>query len=152
MKVRDGTNADGPAAIEMIFNVLAEYGLKGEPGATDACLQDIEGNYLRSGGAFEVVENDLGQLVGCYGLLPLEPGVCELRKMYLSANVRGQGLGRRLMDRALMKARALGFRRIELDTASCLKEAISLYEKYHFKPIAKAGIPARCDLSMALDL
>ncbi len=152
MKFRNGTNADGPALSELVFKVLAEYGLKGEPGATDACLQDIEGNYPRAGGAFEVVENERGQLVGCCGLWPLEPGVCELRKMYITAEVRGQGLGRQLMDRVLAKARELGFRRMELDTASCLKEAVSLYEKYGFKPIAKAGIPARCDLSMALDL
>ena len=136
----------------MIFRVLAEYGLKGEPGATDACLKDIEKNYLQPGGCFEVVTDVRGEIVGCYGLMPEGRGVCELRKMYLEPRVRGRGLGKALMDRALVKARELGFTRIELDTASQLKEAVALYEKYGFRPIKRAGMPARCDRSMALDL
>ncbi len=136
----------------MIFSVLAEYGLRGEPGETDKCLRDIEANYVQRGGCFEVVIGDSGRIVGSWGLYPHEPGVCELRKMYILPSVRGQGLGKQLMERALVRARELGFRRIELDTASRLKEAIGLYEKYGFKPIDKAGIPARCDTAMALDL
>lgn len=136
----------------MIFAVLAEYGLKGEPGETDKCLRDIEGNYARRGGCFEVVVDAAGRIVGSWGLYPHGPGVCELRKMYVLPEARGFGLGKRLMDRALARAKELGFKRIELDTASRLKEAVGLYKKYGFKEIEKAGIPARCDQAYALDL
>lgn len=152
MIIRDATNADGNEVITMIFAVLAEYGLKGESGETDKCLTDIEGNYLNRGGCFEVVLNDAGQIVGSWGLYPHGSDVCELRKMYLKPEARGHGLGLNLMDRALAKARELGFRRIELDTASCLKEALNLYKKFGFRVIDKVGIPARCDTAMALDL
>lgn len=150
--LRPAVNADRDAVMALIFEVLAEYGLKGETSGTDACVNDLEGNYAGKGGIFEVVLAADGRIVGCYGLMPHEPGVCELRKMYLLREVRGGGLGKALMERALAKARELGFRKVELDTASQLKEAIALYERFGFKTVPKAGIPARCDRAMELEL
>jgi hypothetical protein len=42
---------------ELVFGVLAEYGLEPDPETTDADLQDIEANYLQRGGLFEVIED-----------------------------------------------------------------------------------------------
>ena len=107
---------------------------------------------LAGRGHRQVAEDDAGRIVGSCGIYALEPGVCELRKMYVLPSARGHGLGKKFLERALARARALGYRRIELDTASCLKEAIGLYRKYGFRDIVKPGIPARCDTAMALEL
>lgn len=160
LRLKDGTslvlrracNEDRRAVTELIFEVLEDYGMKGEIDGTDACVQDIERNYLAGGGIFHLVVDHQAKLLGCYGLLPHGEGICELRKMYLRAEVRGRGLGKLLMERALSEARSLGFRRIELDTAAPLKEAIEMYKRYGFKEFDKPGIPARCDRAMALDL
>ena len=152
MEIRQATNADAESVRELIFGVLAEYGLTGDPDGVDADLTDIEANYIRSGGLFEVVEADDGQLVGSVGLLPLRGGVCELRKMYLAPEVRRQGLGKRLLERTLERARALGFRRVELETAGCLVEAINLYTRYGFHPVESDHLAARCDRAFALEL
>ena len=101
---------------------------------------------------FYVLEEQDGSIVGSYGLYPMEPGVCELRKMYLHRDYRGRGLGRRLLEDALARARQLGFRRITLETASVLKEAIRLYESYGFKPFKADHLSCRCDQAYALDL
>lgn len=152
MRLRPATTADGPRAQTLIFGVLSEYGLSPDPQGMDTDLRDIEGFYLPSGGMFEVVEDETGRIVGTVGLLMLPDDACELRKMYLDPVVRGQGLGKRLLERAIAHARAHGCRRIVLDTATVLREAISLYERYGFKPIPVEHPSPRTDAAYALEL
>ncbi len=152
MHIRSATNADADAARTLIFGVLDEYGLSTEHQGVDADLDDLEGNYIARGGLFELLEDDDGRLVGTVGLFPKEDGVCELRKMYLLPEARGKGLGKRIMDRILDRARSLGFRRIELETAAALVEAMGLYARYGFRPIDPEHLCARCDQAFALDL
>lgn len=152
MEIRRATNADIDAIRELVFSVLAEYGLKSDPAGTDRDLEDIEASYFARGGVFEVVQANDGRIVGSVGLYPLRNRVCELRKMYLARAARGRGLGKQLMDRMLSQARGLGFRRIELETARPLVEAIGLYQRYGFRPIEGHALSQRCDQAYALDL
>ena len=133
-RLRPATNADCQAVRDLVFAVLEEYGLQPDPGSTDADLDDIEQSYFARGGTFCVLEDRDGSVVGAYGLYPMENQTCELRKMYLRREYRGQGLGKRLLEDALANARQLGFARVVLETASVLKEAITLYESYGFAP------------------
>jgi putative acetyltransferase len=151
-RLRDATNADRAAVRELVFAVLAEYGLKSDPGRTDADLSDIEESYVARGGLFRVLEDSDGAVVGAYGLYRMENHTCELRKMYLRREWRGQGLGKRLLDDALAQARRLGFARVVLETASVLKEAIALYECYGFAPYQPDHLSARCDQAYLLEL
>ena len=154
MNIRSATNADADADAvrRLVWAVLEEYGLVAEHEGVDADLDDIEGNYMQRGGLFEVLEDETGTLIGTVGLYPHGDGVCELRKMYLLPSARGRGLGKKIMDRILVEARRLGFRRIELETAGALVEAIGLYERYGFKAINPDRVCARCDRAYALDL
>jgi GNAT superfamily N-acetyltransferase len=72
--------------------------------------------------------------------------------MYLGKGARGQGLGGRLLQRALAFAKGRGYERMELETASVLKEAIAMYAGAGFKPVARALHTSRCDQAFALDL
>ena len=63
---------------------------------------------------------------------------------------RGQGWGRRMLDHALAEARRLGFARMTLETATPLKEAIALYEKYGFRPFKPEHMVPRCDQAFEL--
>lgn len=153
-RFRPATNADSTTCRKLIFDVLIEYGLEPDPDNTDADLNDIEANYINNGGMFEIVES-VGLepvLLGTVALFPLSKDICELRKMYLHKNARGLGLGKELLKRAIGRAKELGYKRIELETASALKEAIAMYKKYGFKEICKAHLPERCDQAYALDL
>jgi len=151
-RLRPATNADCESVRTLVFAILGEYGLRPDPGCTDADLDDIEQSYLARGGVFHVLEEQDGSIIGSYGLHPLEAGVCELRKMYLRRDHRGKGLGRRLLEDALARARQLGFRRMMLETASVLKEAVRLYESYGFKPYKAEHLSSRCDQAYALEL
>ena len=122
--IRPATRHDRTAIRNLVFGVLAEYGLQPDPEGTDSDLDDIETIYQLSGGCFDVLLNASGQIIGTVGLFPLSREVCELRKMYLSSTARGQGHGRRMLEHALATATARGFTRITLETASVLKKPL----------------------------
>jgi molybdate transport system substrate-binding protein len=149
---RPADKDDFDAIRSIVQAVLGEYGLACQPGGTDRDLQDIASSYLDRGGAFDVVAAEDGRIAGCCGVYPIDPTTCELRKMYLLPGARGHGLGSRLLRRALAFARGQGFRRVELETASVLKDAIALYTRKGFTPIARTHLASRCDQAYALDL
>jgi molybdate transport system substrate-binding protein len=136
----------------IVAGVLAEYGLAPDPGGTDSDLADLEKSYFAPGGTFDVAVAADGSIVGCCGVMPLGTNTCELRKMYLVKDARGLGLGGRLLQRALAFAKGRGFRRMELETAAVLKDAIALYTGAGFRPIDRAHLAKRCDTVLALEL
>ncbi|MCP5516111.1 MAG: GNAT family N-acetyltransferase [Verrucomicrobiales bacterium] len=150
--LRPANNADVPAVKRLVFKVLREHGLRPSPHGTDADLRDLEASYWRQGGRFDVLIDTAGRILGIVGLKPVNPTTVELRKMYLDAGIRGRGQGRRLLTHALRKARDLGFRRVELETASVLQQAVKLYERAGFRRFVSASLATRCDAAFALDL
>ena len=148
--------ADAAAIRGLVRTVLSQMGLRRDADADDADLKNLAGSYLSRGGTFDLAVDTDGAAVGCCGVYPLEghrdSPVCELRKMALLPAWRGQGLGRRLLERALAFARGRGYGRIELDTASSLKEAIALYRRAGFRPLLRPHSGTRCDLAFSLDL
>ncbi len=152
LNVRAATNADRDKIFALVAAVLAEFGLRIAPDTTDADLRDIERNYLRRGGTFELLEDAAGNLIGTVGLFPLDAQTCELRKMYFVPHARGRGLGKYVLERTINNARRLGFTRVTLETASVLAAANHLYRKYGFRPVAGTHLAARADLAYELDL
>jgi putative acetyltransferase len=150
--IRDACNADEAAIREVVYSVLAEYGLAPDPGGTDADLADLEGNYWNSGGVFHLVLSPEGSAVGCAGLIRLSSTDAELRKMYLLPAARGRGIGRLLLRRLIADARRLGYRRVALETASVLTEAIELYRSAGFSPVSRDHLSPRCDQAWELCL
>ncbi|MDX1453908.1 MAG: GNAT family N-acetyltransferase [Gammaproteobacteria bacterium] len=152
ISIRPGRRDDGPELAAMVHAALHEHGLVPEPAGVDADLMDVEERYLARGGCFEVLVNEAGDVVGCYGLVPGGDSVVELRKMFFKPELRGRGIGSALLKRAIGKAKDMGFSSMRLETASCLVAAKKLYE--HFGFVALAGRPnvPRCDLAYQLDL
>ncbi|MEX6634336.1 GNAT family N-acetyltransferase [Hyphococcus lacteus] len=148
--IRKATNDDGPNIRALIFTILDEYDMEPAPKTTDRDLSDIEGYY--ADGIFDVLETTDGVIIGTVALELLGNGVCELRKMYLKSNFRGRGYGRKLLNHAIARAKELGFKRIELQTARVLEEAVGLYQKHGFQPSDTIGLERRCDQALALDL
>ncbi len=152
LKIRPATNNDAGEVRALVFRVLAEYGLQSDLEATDADLKDIEANYTEAGGIFEVIEDGEGRLLGTIGLFRVNEQSCELRKMYLVPEIRGRGFGKLMLERAVRHARTLGFKRIVLETASVLNEAIRLYIRFGFQPMKRHHLAPRCDQAYFLDL
>ena len=151
-QLRDARPADGNAIRMIVESVLHEYRLSADPADTDADLQNVTDSYQKRGGVFRVLIDETGAIVGCGGLYPLADGEVEIRKMYFLPSARGKGYGRRLLDELLSEATKRGYRRVVLETASHLKEAIALYRSAGFTPYAREHLACRCDQAMALDL
>ena len=150
--LRPATNDDRSAIERLVFAALAEHGLQPDPGGTDADLHDLQASYLAGGGAFDLLVDGAGRVVGSVGLCRVSGSTCELRKMYLAPEMRGGGWGRRLLEHALARACELGFRRVVLETASVLRAAVALYERFGFQRYAAHHLSARCDAAYYLDL
>jgi len=150
--LREARPADQESIRAIVDCVLAEYGLQADPEQTDADLGDVQASYVGRGGVFLVLTGSDGSLVGCGGLYPVSATEAEIRKMYFLPDARGKGYGRRLLTALIGAARDRGYRRVVLETAAVLKEAIALYRSAGFKPCARERIACRCDQAMALEL
>ena len=148
----EASNDDCERVINLVSSVLDEFQLPFEPDSKDADLADIEMMYIKAGGWFEVIEDKSGRLLGTYGLFPLNDITCELRKMYFLPEIRGIGMGREVLERAVSHARRLGFRTMVLETISVLERAIHVYQRFGFVPTAMEHPNARVDQRFILEL
>ncbi|MBX3529889.1 MAG: GNAT family N-acetyltransferase [Rhizobiaceae bacterium] len=87
-------------------------------------------------GAFLIAWLD-GRAVGCGGVKLLEPGIGEIKRMWIAPDVRGIGLSRHLLGAIEDAARDLGFITVRLDTNRTLIEARALYAKTGYVEITR---------------
>jgi putative acetyltransferase len=73
--------------------------------------------------------------VGCVLAHPIEPGIAEMKQLFVLPTARGRGLGRVLIETLIARMSSWGHPTIRLDTAVFLKDAISLYRKMGFVEI-----------------
>ena len=72
--------------------------------------------------------------------------------MYFLPEIRGLGLGKEVLERAVNHARRLGFRLIELETIRVLERAIYLYTRFGFVSTKMDHPNARVDQKYVLEL
>jgi putative acetyltransferase len=102
----------------------------------DKELAGLPGDYTPPEGRLLLAEYE-GQVAGCVALHKLEPGICEMKRLYLRPGFRGKGLGRALAERIIAEARGIGYQRMRLDTVEpVMKDAVAMYRKLGFKEIA----------------
>jgi putative acetyltransferase len=102
----------------------------------DKELAELPGHYAPPEGRLLLAECR-GQLAACVALHKLEPGTCEMKRLYLRPQFRGDGLGRALAERIIAEARQIGYPRMRLDTVEpVMKDAVALYRRLGFKEIA----------------
>jgi ribosomal protein S18 acetylase RimI-like enzyme len=102
----------------------------------DKELAGLPGDYSPPNGRLLLAEYE-SQLAGCVALHKLEPGICEMKRLYLRPQFRGKQLGRTLAQRILSEARQIGYQRMRLDTVEpVMKDAVAMYRKLGFREIA----------------
>ncbi len=159
LKLRPIEPRDDAAVAAIIRKVMPEFGASG-PGFAihDPEVNGMSEAYARPGCAYWVVEDASGRVLGGGGIAPLdggEPGICELRKMYFLPEVRGQGVGERLLRQCLAFARETGYRTCYLETLEGMKQAQKLYQRLGFQQLcAPMGATGHfgCDRWYALEL
>ncbi len=118
-------SADAVWAMQQYFDEIDERFEQGfDPG--DALTTGL-GSMSPPAGAFVIAHSADGAVVGCGGVQTIGPGIGEIKRMWVASSVRGQGLGRKLLERLELETTRLGHRTIRLDTNSQLPEAIAMY-------------------------
>jgi GNAT superfamily N-acetyltransferase len=145
---------DVAEVVDLVREVLAEFGLTfGQGAKTDEEVTRLPASYDDGGGAFWIATDDAtGRILGTCGVFPVEPGVYELRKMYLLGASRGLGLGQKLFDEAIAWTRAQGGKRVVLDTIHEMTRAIAFYEANGFVRDDTQIRGARCSRGYVRDL
>ncbi len=91
---------------------------------------------LAAAGAAFLVARRNGKPVGCGAIRPFEPGVAEIKRMFVINEARGLGIGRAIPENLETLAKNFGYRSVRLKTGLKQPEAISLYQSagYHRAP------------------
>jgi GNAT superfamily N-acetyltransferase len=97
-------------------------------------LATIPGGYSAPTGCLLLARNDTVP-VGCVGIRPLEPGIAELKRLFVRETDRARGTGRALIQAALAFAERAGYQRIRLDTLPHMTSALTLYDRVGFRVI-----------------
>ena len=116
-------------------------------------LATLPGKYAPPHGQLLIARGAGGTAIGCVALRPMEtPGCCEMKRLFVAAQGRGLGLGRALTEAIIAEAARLGYTELRLDTLPSMREAIALYRKLGFVPIAPYYAAREGTLFMALSL
>jgi putative acetyltransferase len=119
-------------------------------------LADPFGHYVEPGGDVLLARDEADRVIGAVALEPTGDGVFELSKMVVAPEERGRGTGRRLLDAAIARARALGASSLFLGSNHRLTAAVGLYESTGFRHVARERLGplpyARADVFMELPI
>jgi putative acetyltransferase len=122
-----------PAAARLITALTEEIRAiyPGDDGTAHFSVEDV----LVPGGGFVVAWLDEAP-VGCGALRPFgQPGVGEIKRMYVAPHARGQRIGQRILEKLEELAREFGCHTLRLETGTLQPESIRLYERMRFYPI-----------------
>jgi len=107
-----------------------------EPGANHFGLDPAEVSGKR--GAFLIVSLD-STPVGCGAVRLIDAETGELKRMYMAPSARGKGLSKQLVTALETEAKALGAKRLILETGIRQLAALGLYRGMGFQPIPLYG-------------
>jgi len=131
--------AESEADIEEVREIFREY--EASLGL-DLCFQGFEDELNNLPGKYAAPKGRLylaqvsNMVAGCIALRPLEPDVCEMKRLFVREEFRGLQIGRLLIERVIDDAREIGYVAMRLDTfPPKMGKAVQLYESYGFHEI-----------------
>jgi GNAT superfamily N-acetyltransferase len=129
---------DDPQVQELVEAVQQEYVVR--YGGRDAMEVD-PGEVLPPRGLLLVAEVD-GVPVGCGAWRVHAPGTVEVKRMYVAPAARRRGVADRVLAALESSARVAGHRRVVLNTGDRQPEALALYARAGYTPVAGYGVYA----------
>lgn len=98
-------------------------------------IENLEQKYGMPDGRLYVVYFN-GQLAGCIGLRNIDNENCEMKRLYVRPEFRGNHIGDHLIKKIIDDAKEIGYKSMLLDTFPFLESAIHLYKNFGFYEIS----------------
>ena len=146
VKIRDASSAADYVAVAALMRAFIDWHYERhssdrgiidsyfDPAAYEVELRTLPGHFCPPGGALLVAEKD-GRIAGCVALRGLEDGACEMKRMFVSSEFHGRGVGQALAGAIIERAQELGYSKMMLDTGPAQREAQGLYRKFGFRNV-----------------
>lgn len=132
--------ANTPQEIQIARELFEEYAAWIE---VSLCFQNFAQELAGLPGAYAPPDGRLlllavnDQIAGCGALRKIGEGTCEMKRLFLRAAFRGQGLGRKLAEAIIAEACQIGYERLRLDTMpGRMDQAIGIYRSLGFREIS----------------
>ena len=101
----------------------------------EAELASFPAKYAPPAGVVLLARNHCGDPLGCVAIRPLIASCCEMKRLYVTPEGRGLGLGTALVTAVIKEAERIGYRTMRLDTLCTMVEAMRLYRRQGFVDI-----------------
>ena len=99
-------------------------------------VNTLPGKYSPPAGRLYIVKYG-NKYAGCIALRKLEDGICEMKRLYLKEELRGKGIGKKLIELIIKEAISIGYKRMRLDTIKeKMPKAVEIYLKQGFTETA----------------
>ncbi|OGM39260.1 GNAT family N-acetyltransferase [Aspergillus bombycis] len=167
-RITPAHNTEHFEAAKALFTSYAEWlGLDLTFQGFSSELQSLPGQYAAPHGELLLAYSTEGGIpIGCVAVRPLKQrpvemqgdvqndrGYCEMKRLYVSPEARGIGLGKALVNSIVERAKGLGYKMMILDTLPSMMGAIQLYKRVGFVQIAPYyETPLEGTIFLGLDL
>lgn len=138
LRIAAAGEADLAAAARLIRHYAASLPVDLEAQGFADEIASLPGPYAPPTGALLLAFRG-DTAIGSIALKQLEPGIGEIKRLYVMPEGRGLGVGKSLVAAIFDQAKQLGYRDIKLDTLPHMREAIALYRRFGFSPIPPYG-------------
>lgn len=126
--------------IEAVRQLLWTYGnsrnFDSALGDYDTELAELPGKYNPPEGLLLLASVE-GKPAGCIAYRKIGTDICEMKRMYVSPEHRGKGIGKKLAETLIDRAKVAGYTKMNLDTHPTMHTALSLYQALGFKEIER---------------
>ncbi len=104
----------------------------------DDDFNNIKSIYLDNNGEFYIAEID-DKVIGMGALRKVDKTTAEIKRMRVNKKFQGQGIGSKILEKLINRAKELGYHKLVLDTSVKQIPAQKLYEKFGFKKYKQEG-------------
>jgi GNAT superfamily N-acetyltransferase len=115
-----------------------------------ACHFRLDADEVADGRGAFLIAARFGKPIGCGAVRRIDERTGELKRMYVSPEERGHGIGRAILAALEVEAKTLGIARLVLETGVRQSEALALYQRAGFSRIDPFGEYVASPLSVCM--
>lgn len=101
--------------------------------SVDAEMENLAAMYSAPVGSLLLCRSEKGVYTGMVAIRQKGEGICEMKRLYVLPEFQGYGVGKKLSQLIIEKAKALGYKAMVLDTLERLQPALKLYTHLGFE-------------------